>query len=145
MNNNAEITSSDFEKTKRFLKRYRKNQELISRLKNKLANYEDRLIGLNSPTLSDLPKGGVPTPKEDILAEKIETEERIERLKKRGAQIRAEILEKIDDLENVRQAEVLESFCIDCMSFSDIAEDIGYSERRVIEIYSEAIRNIDMQ
>lgn len=142
MNNNAEISSSNIEKTKRFLKRYRKHQDLIYRLKIKLKNYEDRLIGLHSPTLSDLPKGGVPIPKDEIIAEKIETEERIKRLADKGKIIRAEILDKIDDLDNVRHAEILEAFCIDCKSFNEIAEDIGYSERRVIAIYSEAIKHV---
>lgn len=145
LNNNAEISSSEIEKKKRFLKRYRKHQAKIIRLKLKLKNYEDRLTALNSPTLSDLPKGGLPVTKEEILAEKLETEDRIKRLKSIGAQIRAEIIEKIDELENVHQAEVLEAFCIDCKEFIDIAEDIGYSERRVIQIYSEAIECIELQ
>lgn len=145
LNNNAEISSSIIEKRKRFLKRYRKQQALIYRLKLKLKNYEDRLTALNSPTLSDLPKGGVPVTKEEILAEKLETEDRIKRLSDKGAQIRAEIIEKIDELESVRQAEILEAFCLDCKEFIEIAEDIGYSERRVIQIYSEAIERIDIQ
>ena len=145
MNNNAEISSSNIEKTKRFLKRYRKNRELVFRLKDKLLFYEDKLIGLKSPTLSDMPKGSTPTPKEDILTEKIETEERIKRLEEKGKVIRAEILAIIDDLDNVRYAEILEAFCIDCKSFDEIAEDIGYSERRIIAIYSEAIKRVDVQ
>lgn len=145
LNNNAEISSSNIEKTKRFLKRYRKNRELVFRLKDKLLFYEDKLIGLKSPTLSDMPKGSTPTPKEDILTEKIETEERIKRLEEKGKVIRAEILAIIDDLDNVRYAEILEAFCIDCKSFDEIAEDIGYSERRIIAIYSEAIKRVDVQ
>jgi hypothetical protein len=87
-----------------------------------------------------MPKGGTPTPKDEIIVEKIETEERIKRLEEKGKIIRAEILAKIDDLDNVRYSEILEAFCIDCKSFDEIADDIGYSERRVIAIYSEAIK-----
>lgn len=144
MNNNVKKDTSDIIAKKSFLKRYRKHKLLIARLKRKLESYEDRLIALNSPNLSGMPKGGLPVSKDDILSSKIETEKRIESLKKRGARIRAEIIEKIDALEDVKQAELLEAYCIDCKSFDDIANEMCYSTRRLYSIYSEAINNIEL-
>ena len=143
MNNDTEIKASTIDDTKRFLKRYRKNRELVSRLKIKLSGLEDRLLSIRSPNLSGMPRGSLPTPIEDIISDKDETIERLKRLEARGKQIRLEILERIDTLDNVNQVSVLEAFCIDCKTFEIIADDLGYSERRVIAIYTEAIRQLN--
>lgn len=130
---------------KRFLKRYRKNQELIERLKSKVDGYDDLLTKLRTSKISDMPRGGAPSLTiEDTLDKKKETLERIDKLTKKGKVFRAEILSKIDELESARHADILEAFCIDCMSFDEIAEEKGYSERRVIAIYSEAIERIEI-
>lgn len=132
-------------KKKAFLKRYRKNQELIERLKSKVDDYDDRLTKMRTSKFSDMPRGGAPSLTiEDLLDEKKETLERIDRLNKKGKIFRSEILSVIDDLESARHADILEAFCIDCMSFDEIAEEKGYSERRVIAIYTEAIKLIEI-
>ena len=58
---------------------------------------------------------------------------------------RREICEEIDSLEDPRFSEVLEMFFIDCMEFDDIAEELGYSERHVISLYSEAIEILSLK
>ena len=132
-------------KKKIFLKRYRKNQELIERLNFKVYDYDDRLAKMRTSKFSDMPRGGVPTVTiEDLIDEKNETLERIKRLTKKGKSIRSEILSKIDDLDSARHADILEAFCIDCMSFREIAEEKGYSERHVIAIYTKAIKLIEI-
>ena len=136
--------NAETERVKRFLKRYRKNRELIARLKSRVAEYDERITSLRASTISDMPKGGTPVTKEELVDEKIETEDRIRRLEEKGKIIRSEILEKIDDLEDVKQADILEAFCIECLDIPDIAEDKGYSERHVIKIYSNAIKNITL-
>lgn len=138
------INDDEYEKKKKYLKRYRKNQELIKRLSDKVRSYDDRLVGLRSPTISDMPRGSTPIDKADIISDKRETEERIKRLKDKGSVYRREILDCIDTLDDMRQAEVLEMFCIDCMSISDIADTMGYTERWIASIYSEAITTIDI-
>ena len=91
-----------------------------------------------------MPRGGTPVSKEDLVAEKDEIQDRIKRLESKGKIIKAEILDKIDELEDPRHAEILESFCIKCMEFSDIAEDNNYTIRHIIRLYSEAIDNISL-
>ena len=127
MNDNTTFNDDKFIKQKKtFLKRYRKNQELIERLKCKVDGYDDRITKLRTSKISDMPRGGAPsTTLEDLLDEKRETLERIKRLTKKGKIIRSEILSKIDDLESARHADILEAFCIDCMSFDEIAEEKG--------------------
>jgi hypothetical protein len=142
--NDNTITLDENEAKKRYLKRYRKNRALINRLKNKVIDYEERLSSIRASTVSDMPRGGVPTPREDIISDKLETEARIRRLEEKGKIIRAEIIDKLDELDNVNYVSVLEAFCIECKDFNEIADSIGYSERHVIAIYTKAIEAVNL-
>ena len=138
----TDLEIQDTESKKRYLKRYRKNRALINRLKLKIDNLDDRIKSIRSPGFSDMPRGGTPITKEDLTAEKVDLESRIKRLEAKGENIKNEILDIIDEIEDPRYAEVLESFLIDCKDFGDIAEDNGYSVRHIERLYGEAIKAI---
>ena len=138
----TDIEIQDTELKKRYLKRYRKNRALINRLKLKIANLDDRIKAIRSPGFSDMPRGGTPITKEDITAEKVDIERRIQRLEAKGKIIKTEILDIIDEVEDPRYAEILESFLIDCKDFGDIADEQGYSVRHIERLYRDSIRAI---
>lgn len=141
-----EKTTQDIEtlkaKKKRSLKRYRKNNECIKRLENKLALLNDRITGLKSPNLSGMPRGGVPVSLDDLLSDKNDLQDRIKRLKAKGRALKSAIYEEIDSLEDPRYCEILEAFFVDCLSFGEIAEELCYTERHVISLYTEAITTL---
>lgn len=134
-----DLEIQEIESKKRSLKRYKKNKALIGRLEEKLALLEDRLTSVRSPRFSDMPRGGKPVTVEDLILDKTELEERIERLRTKGKGLRSEILAEIDTLEDTRYAEVLESFFIDGYTLEEIADNEGYTVRHVYRLYSEAI------
>mgnify|MGYP003297035662 CR=1 FL=1 len=138
----SDLESQELNRKKRFLKRYRKNRVLILRLKNKVETLDGRIAGMRSPVLSDMPRGGTPVTKDDLIAEKIEIEERIKRLESKGKILKKEILEKIDELDDIRYVEILEAFFIECLSFEDIADNEGYGLRHVMRLYTEALNEI---
>ena len=143
-----EISSQDLEtlksKKKRFLKRYRKNLACIERLETKLEITEERITSLKSPSLSGMPRGGSPVTIDDLMSDKMDLEARIKRLKEKSRGLKREICEEIDSLEDSTDCEILEAFFIDGLSFEEIAEDLGYTERRVIARYSEAIKILSL-
>lgn len=126
------------------MKRYKKNLACIARLEEKLTLLDDRLTSVKSPSLSGMPRGGTPVTSDDLIADKMELEERIRRLKEKGKVIKKEILNAIDDLSDPRFSGVLEAYFIDDLSFSEIAHDLNYSEKSVIRIYSQGIRALDL-
>jgi DNA-directed RNA polymerase specialized sigma subunit len=128
------------EKKKKFLKRYKRNLACIDRLKIKLQNLDIKIKSAKSPNYSGMPRGGVPVTIEELLSDKVDLELRIEKLKSKKSDLKNKVLEEIDNLEDDRYVEVLESFFIDCKTHAEIAEDMGYQERHVIRLYSEAIR-----
>lgn len=141
------MTDLEFQESdnkKRFLKRYRKNVALIDRLKKKIESLDERMTSLRSPKMSDMPRGGTPVTIEDLIAEKIEIEQRIRRLEDKGRLIKVEILDRIDELDDTRHVEILESFFIDCIDLETIADNNGYTLRHTIRLYSDAIRKMSV-
>lgn len=134
-----ELFSQEIENKKKSLKRYRKNRACVHRLEKKLALLEDRITTIKSPNFSGMPRGGQPVTIAELISDKDELEKRIERLKEKGKQIKREILEEIDTLEDPRYCEILEAYFIDGLSMEDIADMEGYSTRRIYKLYSEAI------
>jgi len=132
----------EIEKKKRSLKRYKKNLACIRRLEEKLALLDERIKSVKSPSLSGMPRGGVPVTTEDLIADKMELEERIKRLKRKKSSLKNQILEEIDSLEDPRYCEILEAFFIDCLSLDDIADKEGYTVRHVYRLYSEAVTQL---
>ena len=137
---NQEI--QEIESKKRFLKRYRKNYNCIVRLEEKLALLDVKLNSVRSPNLSGMPRGGVPVTAADLVADKIDLENRITRLKEKGKKLKLEILEEIDSLDEPRYIAVLEGFFIDCLSMEEIAENEGYTVRHVYSLYHNAVRSL---
>lgn len=133
-------TVQEIEKRKKkSLKRYRKNLACIKRLEEKLVILDERITAVKSPSLSGMPRGGTPVTMADLVSDKVDLEKRIERLKAKGKKLKSEIYEEIDSLEDPRYCEVLEAHFIEGLTFESIAEEMGYTERHVYTLYSEAI------
>lgn len=129
---------------KRFLRRYKKNLLTIARLKNKVVILDERAKNIRSPKLSDMPRGGTPVTTADLIAEKDEIERRIKRLEVKSKTLKREILDKIDEVEDYRYAEILEAYFIDLKDFETIAEDMCYNLRHIMRLYSEAVNAIEL-
>lgn len=129
----------EVEKKKRELKRYKKNLACINRLEEKLFSLDERIRSVKSPSYSGMPRGSTPVTTEDLIADKMELEERINRLVAKGRNLKREILEEIDSVEDYRYCEILEAFFIGCQTLEDIAEENGYTVRHVYRLYSEAV------
>lgn len=125
---------------KRSLRRYRKNLSCIKRLENKIAQLDERMLKIKSTNLSGMPRGGVPITIDDLMSDKLDLENRVKRLKLKSRGLKNAVCEEIDSLEDPLQCEVLEAFFIDCKSIEDIAEELGYTDRHIYSVYSEAIR-----
>lgn len=125
-----------------YLRRYRKIISNIERLEDKLRLLDERMTTVRSPNLSGMPRGGVPVTSEDMVADKMDLENRIKRLKRKSRKIREEILAEIDNLEDSRYCEVLETYFIDMRPLEYIAEQMGYTERHIYTLYKEALSEL---
>jgi hypothetical protein len=81
---------------------------------------------------------------EEQALKSLELQERIQSLEKKARVCRAEILEAIDSLDNPKQADILEKHFILDQSLASIANDMNYTERHTIRLYSTAVSEIDL-
>ena len=134
--------SQEIKNKKQSLKRYRVNRVCVNRLEEKLTLLDEKIKSIKSPNYSGMPRGSTPITIEELLSDKIDLERRIQRLKDKGKKLKTSILEEIDSLEDYKQAEVLEAFLIDCKTIEDIAEDMGYTDRYIYDLYRNAINEL---
>lgn len=135
----ADQEIQEIKKKKRSLKRYRNNLACIDRLEEKLTLLDERIKSVKSPNYSGMPRGGTPITTEELISDKVDLEKRIKRLKDKGKKYKDQILEEIDSLEDLRYCEVLEAYFIECMSISEIAEEMGYTDRYIYDLYKDAV------
>lgn len=136
------INRLDIAVTKSILKRYKKNKDMIFWLRKRLISLESRIESTKSPGISDMPKGGEHTSKEDLIAEKVDLERRLRNLEAKGSRLRTETLDMIDNLDNVHEAEVLERYLINGEDFDVIAIAMKFTERHVVRLYTSAVSKI---
>lgn len=135
-----ELEIQAIEAKKRSLKKYKKNLAKLTRLEEKLYTLDERIKSVRSPNLSGMPRGSTPVTVADLLADKIELEERIDRQKKINREYKHDIYKELDQLEDSKHIEVLELFFIECLTPEEIAEELCYSVRTIYRLYSEGVK-----
>lgn len=136
------LESQEMKRKKRYLNRYNKIRESISDIESQVSDLEARITSLSSPGFSDMPRGGTPVTKAELICRKIELEERLKRFKTKSDVLRRETLDEIDRLIDIRYIKVLESIYIDGRDTVDTASYLGYHSRHVERLYSEAINEL---
>lgn len=127
---------------KRSLKRYKNNLVCIRRLEEKLYHLDEKIKSVKSSNLSGMPRGGIPVTIEDLISDKTDLERRIKRRKEKNKIVKSQILDEIDSLDDSRYCEILEAFFIDCKTIPDIAEEMGYTDRYIYDLYSQAVAEL---
>ena len=73
-----------------------------------------------------------------------EIDRRIENKRRSAETLRSELLDQLESLDNLVQAEILELHFIEGLTISEIAERLTYSDRHVARVYSDAIKKLVM-
>ena len=100
-------SDSKFKQHKDYLMQYRKIHTKIDRLRNKLNRLNER-YDLKGVSYSSQPSGSVKQTLDDVLAQKEYIENRLGKLEDESFRIRNEIQDKLLDLDNQLEAEVLD-------------------------------------
>lgn len=135
---------TDNKNKKAWLNRYANQVRGIERLENKREILEERITSVRSPSLSGLPRGGKPITIEDLIADKLEIEDRILRLKDKARRVKREILDAIDDIGEVNLCEVMEGRYILLQSPEDLAEGMGFNTRHIWTLLSQGVEAIQI-
>lgn len=137
--------NEDIERKKKFLKRYKKNRACISRLEDKLEILESRLTSIKGATYSDMPKGGLAKTIEELISDKMDLEKRIDKLKKRGSDLKDETYDTIDTIDDPNLVELMEYLFIKCYSMDDVEDMLGLSKRQLLRNYRKALELVSLE
>lgn len=138
-------TDNSFTEKKRYLIRYKNIMARVARLENNLFEIDSKLTTVQGQIITDMPKGGQPTGLDDLLIQKEELQERINRLVTKAHKERRNICIVIDKLDDPIQADVMERYFIGCLILEDIAEEMGYSLSGIKKIYHAGMRNVQVK
>lgn len=134
-------SDSKFKQHKSYLMQYRKIHTKIDRLKNKLNRLNER-YELKGISYSSEPSGSVKQTLDDVLAQKEYVENKLSKLTEESIKIRNEIQDKLLDLDNQLEAEVLDLYFLERYSLTEIADTLCYSERQIERLYANGIMSV---
>lgn len=136
---------SFFQNKKAYLMKYQLLAKKAERTARKLDQAELELITVKSPSFNGLPKTTARVTLDDKIARKEQLENRFKREIKQASKKRSEIYELIDDLDNPKQAEVLDQYFIQQKTLEAIAKDMHYSISYIIKLYRQGVETITIK
>ena len=138
-----ETVKEENEKKKEYLKQYGKALRQEKRIEEELERLKlDRML---PGALADgLPKSSNHSDLSDYMAKIDELERKLIRQRGKKVQIRTEIRERIEELDNEKEKDVLTKRYIDCEGWNRICDETGYRWTQVHRNHSEALKKFKM-
>ena len=127
----------------KYLNGYRWAMENIKMLTERLATLNSKLYGLESPVITDMPKGGLGLETVDLLSDKLNIEQELLERLEYGLDMKSEVIGVIRTVRDPKLRMILEMKYLDLMSISEIAGKLGYSSNHISRLHNEAIDQLD--
>lgn len=139
-----ETVKEENEKKKEYLKQYGKALRQEKRIEEELERLKlDRMLP-GALAADGLPKSSNLSDLSDYMAEVDEQERKLVEQRKKRVRIRTEIRERIEQMEDETEKDVLTYCYIDLMRWKDICRKTGYEWAQVHRKHSEALKNFKM-
>lgn len=138
------MSKTYFQINRDYLMRYRDVYAKIDRLEDRLYFLDTRLEKLSSPRITGMPKSTSSNAdiRDDLIMQKDEVTERINKQNVKRMKLRKEICNVIDDLDDTQEARVLELYFIDGMTKQEIADYLVFDLRWIKQLYSRGIQHL---
>ena len=139
-----ETVKEENEKKKEYLKQYGKALRQEKRIEEELERLKlDRMLP-GALAADGLPKSSNLSDLSDYMAKIDELERKLIRQRRKKVQIRTEIRERIEELDNEKEKDVLTKRYIDCEGWNRICDETGYRWTQVHRNHSEALKKFKM-
>lgn len=123
----------------KYLNGYRWAVENIKMLTERLATLNSKLYNVDSPVITDMPKGGLGLDMTDLLSDKLNIEQELLERLEYGLDMKSEVIEVIRTVRDPKLRMILEMKYLDLMSIGEIANSLGYSSNHISRLHNEAI------
>ena len=129
---------------KKYLKRYKKNESCLIRLRNKLEALEYKITSIKSTNYSCMPKSQISKTTSDLIDDKVDLEKRILKLENRGKRLKEETYDIIDTISDPKLVAVMECLFIELYNIDDAADILRLSNRQLLRRYKQALDLIEL-
>ena len=138
------MLTAEHRKKIKYLSQYKYLNKEIDRKINQLEDWKNKIYNI-SGTLSDMPRSGSRTSIiENGIAAMDEIEGNINKDIDRLVNLKTDIENKIEEVEDLRLRELLKCRYIDCQTWEEIAYRNGYSWRWVYTLHEKALDEINL-
>ena len=125
-----------------YLSGYRWAVENIKMLSERLATLNSKLYNVDSPVITDMPKGGLGIDTIDLLSDKLNIEQELLERLEYGLDMKSEVIGVIRTVRDPKLRLILEMKYLDLMSIGEIAARLGYSSNHISRLHNEAIDSL---
>ena len=125
-----------------YLSGYRWAVENIQMLSERLATLSSKLYNVDSPVITDMPRGGLGIDTIDLLSDKLNIEQELLERLEFGLDMKSEVIEVIRTVRDPKLRLILEMKYLDLMSIGEIANRLGYSSNHISRLHNEAIDSL---
>lgn len=126
----------------KYLNGYRWAVENIKMLSERLATLNSKLYNVDSPVITDMPRGGLGLDTIDLLSDKLNIEQELLERLEFGLDMKSEVIGMIRTVNNPKLRMILEMKYLYLMSISEIASRLGYSSNHISRLHNEAIDSL---
>ena len=127
----------------KYLNGYRWAVENIKMLSERLATLNSKLYNVDSPVITDMPRGGVGLDTADLLSDKLNIEQELLERLEYGLDLKSEVVKLIRTVNDPKLRMILEMKYLDFMNIGEIASRLGYSSNHISRLHNEAIDSLN--
>lgn len=132
------------EKKKEYLNQYKKACYKLKSLEDQLKTVRESKSSVQGIAYSDMPKGTNQSDLSDYMVKVDELLAKIEKAKIECLNAKLDIENKIADMEDGLECDVLRNYYLKGMKWEEVCVAIGYSWRQTHRIHSKALHNLDI-
>ena len=122
-----------------YLSGYRWAVENVKMLSERLVTLNSKLYNVDSPVITDMPKGGLGIDTIDLLSDKLNIEQELLERLEFGLDMKSEVIGVIRTVRDPKLRLILEMKYLDFMSIGEIASRLGYSSNHISRLHNEVI------
>lgn len=127
-----------------YLNTYRWRMREVESLRARIRRIEDQITAIRSPQITDMPRGGLGVSVDDLIVKKVDLLAELREDLSKAEDEKAQVYSCIRSADCIRDRTILAMHYVDCMSYAQIANKLGFSDRQIKRFCRDAIKNIEI-
>lgn len=127
-----------------FLNTYCWRMREVESLRARISDIEDQLTAIRAQQITDMPRGGKAPGMDDLIAKKVDMLQELREDLRAAEDAKSQIYSCIRSADSIRDRTILAMHYVDCMSYTQIADKLCFSDRQIKRFCRSAIKKIEI-